>query len=117
MRQNEACHAIGQGRLADAGRAAQDPGVRHAAGAIGVEQRLLGLAVAEECGGLARMERRVALLVFAAAHDRALSMITGADAGWSRRLTSAQMASLTGSALTRASMSTQRSGSRSASSR
>ena len=43
MGEHEARHAIGERRLADAALAADQPGMRHAAAAIGVEQRLLGL--------------------------------------------------------------------------
>ena len=48
MREHEARHAIGERRLADAGRAADQPGVRDAAAFIGIEQRLFGLGVAEQ---------------------------------------------------------------------
>ena len=65
MGEHEARHAIGERRLADAARAADQPGMRHAAAAIGIEQRLLGLGMAEQrrcvargCGIVAR--RRVA---------------------------------------------------------
>ena len=44
---SEAGEAVGERRLADALRPAEQPGVVHAAGAIGVEQRLLGAGVAE----------------------------------------------------------------------
>src|SRR5215510_3163214 len=50
-------HPIRQRRLADAARAADQPGVRNATAAIGFEQRLLGLAMAEQHGGLAWMRR------------------------------------------------------------
>ena len=46
--QDETRHAIGQRRLADAGRTADQPGMRKAAAAIGVEQRLLGFPMAEQ---------------------------------------------------------------------
>ncbi len=55
MGEHEPRHAVGERRLADAARAADQPGMRHASAAIGVEQRLLGLGMAEEDGGLARM--------------------------------------------------------------
>ena len=48
MREHEARHAIGERRLADAGRAADQPGMRDAAAAIGSSRRLLGRLVAEQ---------------------------------------------------------------------
>ena len=54
MRQHEARHPIGQRRLADAALAADQPGMRHAPAAIGVEQRLLGLGMAEQVAASAR---------------------------------------------------------------
>ena len=42
MREHEARHAVGERRLADAARPADQPGMRHAAGAIGFEERLFG---------------------------------------------------------------------------
>src|ERR1700741_1550275 len=58
MRQHKARHAIGERRLADALRATEQPGMRNASAAIGVEQRRLRLAVAEKLGGFARMRHR-----------------------------------------------------------
>ena len=68
MREHEARHAIGQRRLADALRAADQPGMRNAPAAIGIEQRRLGLAMAEQIGRFARMPDRRFLLGLARAH-------------------------------------------------
>ena len=43
MGEDETRHAIGERRLADAGGAADQPGMREAPAAIGFEQRLLRL--------------------------------------------------------------------------
>ena len=59
MGEQEAGEAIGERRLADALGAADQPGMVHAAAAIGVEQRALGRRVAEPLGPLLR--RRPAL--------------------------------------------------------
>src|SRR5262249_10807778 len=58
MGEDEARHAIGERRLADAGRPADQPGVRETRAPIGREQRALRLRMAVEDGGLA-WERRV----------------------------------------------------------
>ena len=77
-------------------RPADQPGVRHAAAAIGVEQRLLGLGVAEQRERLARMRdlgrvgRRLGR-----AHACRSSNEIGACAGSSRALTTAQISSAT----------------------
>ncbi len=47
MGEHETRHAIGQRRLADALRADDQEGVRHAAAAIGGKQRRLGGGMAE----------------------------------------------------------------------
>ena len=59
MRQHEPRHAVRQRRLADAGFAADQPGVRHALAAIGGEQLLLGFAMAEQHRGFARIANTV----------------------------------------------------------
>jgi hypothetical protein len=56
MREHEARHPIGQRRLADALRAADQPGMRNTSAAVGIEQCLLGLAMPEQRGGFARMD-------------------------------------------------------------
>src|SRR5712691_32121 len=118
MREREARHAIGERRLADAGLAADQPGVRDSAAAVGLEQRPLGLRVAEQNMRVARMRNVVFVLARAIrrAHVAASSIISGASAGCSRALTTAQMASATASGCGKASISAQRAGSRAASS-
>ena len=67
--QHEARHPVSERRLADAVRPADQPGVRDAAAAIGIEQRLLGLGMAEQHGGLARMRRLGIISRFVGAHE------------------------------------------------
>ena len=55
MREHKARHPVGERRLADAARPADQPGMRHAAAAIGIEERVLGFDMAVEREGLARM--------------------------------------------------------------
>ncbi len=112
MREHEARHAIRKRRLADAARAADQPRMRHASAAIGVEKRLLGFRLAVERNGFARM-RDVALL----AHDATSCTISGASPGLSRVFTADQTNSLTVAASAPALITTQRFGSRSANSR
>ena len=47
IREHEARHAVGQCRLANALRAADQPGMRDSPAAIGVQQGRLGLAMPE----------------------------------------------------------------------
>ena len=68
--EHEPRHAIGQRRLADALRAAKQPGVRNASAAIGVQQRHLGIAMTEPRAGFARMRCCDVLLDLAGAHAR-----------------------------------------------
>ena len=68
IREHEAGHAIGQRRLADALRTADQPGMRNAPAAIGIEQCHLGLAMAEQIGRFAGMPDRHFLLGLARAH-------------------------------------------------
>src|ERR1043165_1934284 len=102
MRKREARHAVGERRLSDAARPTDQPGMRHAARAIGFEKRLLGLSMSVEGERFARMRD-----VRVVAHDAA----TIGAAGWSRAVTAAQTNSETvaGSAL--ALITTQRFGS------
>ncbi len=55
--QHEAGGAIGEARLADALRAAEQPGVMHAAGAQAIEEGLLLRLMPDQSQGLARMRR------------------------------------------------------------
>ena len=113
MRENEARHPIGERRLADAGGTAEQPGMRKAPAAIGVEQRLLRVAVAMESGGFTRV-RRLGLLGVVIAHEATLSSATGAVAGSKRSCTTFQIRSATAGLGSVASINTQRSGSLSA---
>ncbi len=56
MRQDETRQPIRQSGLADAARPADQPGVRHAAAAIALEQGLLRVGVADQAAVLARMQ-------------------------------------------------------------
>ena len=94
MGEHEARHAIGERRLADAGRTADQPGMRHAPAAIGVEQRALGLGVAEQAGVVARVRNLDRRRRLAALTSRALDSI-GAVAGSSRAFTTSQTISAT----------------------
>ena len=112
MREHEPRHPVGQRRLADAGRAADQPGMRHASRAIGVEHRLLGLGVTDERAGLARMWKLVLVVARGGRrHDATPSSATGAVAGSSRLLTTFQIWSATSGRVPLASISTQRFGS------
>ena len=112
MREHEPRHPVGERRLADAGRPADQPGMRHAARAIGVEQRLLGLGVTDEFAGLARMWKLVLVVArVGSRHDATSSSATGAVAGSSRLLTTVQIWSATSMRVPLASISTQRFGS------
>ena len=85
MRQYIARHAICERRLADAGRTADQPGVRQPAAAIGSEQRARGLGVPEQNRGRPRCRGlRLGVGGVGGAHEAALSNVTGAVAG-SRR--------------------------------
>ena len=109
MREHEARHAIGERRLADAG--ARRRSARHAecGRRDRLEQRPLGLRVAEEDSGLARMRRlQVAVVVFRCAHCGISSSNSGAVAGSSRAFTIVQICSATVSRGSAVSTSTQR---------
>ena len=58
--------------------AADQPGVRNAPAAIGIQQRHLGIAMAEPGGGLARMRRRDVLLDLTGAHAGLATLSTSA---------------------------------------
>ncbi len=109
MREHEPRHAVGERRLADAGRTADQKCMGHAAAAIGREQACFRLGMAKQKLGRARMARLVVVLV--AAHEATSSNIKGAVAGSRRRLTVFQIRLLTLCFSPLASMTTQRSGS------
>ncbi len=109
----------GEGRLADPLRAADQPGVREPAVAIGREHRGLGLLVADQRLRVARMRRArdpVALrrLVGLGPSHR---VAPAAPCGSSRAATAAQMSASTSSSDFSASITTQRPGSAAAMSR
>ncbi len=114
MRQYKPGHPIGQRRLADAGRPADQPGVRHPPAAIGVEQRTFGLGVPEQRGGLPRMPQLFVIAAGGGTHEATPSSATGAVAGSSRSLTTLQIWSATAPRGPLASITTQRAGSHSA---
>ena len=69
MREHEPRHAVGKRRFADALRPRDQKGMRHAAGAIGGQQRRFGERVAEQRAGRARMRRgAIRFVVFGFAH-------------------------------------------------
>ena len=113
MREHEARQPIGQRRLADAGRAADQPGMRNAAAFVGIEQRALGLGMAEQRRGLARPQHVDARRCRRCTAPS--SRATSAFPGCSRCSTIAQIRSATTSRGARPSMTTQRLGSLSAS--
>ncbi len=94
MGEHETRHPVGERRLADPGRPADQPGVRQPSRAIGVEQRALGLGVAVERGGRARRQHFAGIVV-GLAHEAASCSETGAIAGWSRSFTAFQIRSAT----------------------
>ena len=112
MREHETRHAIGQRRLADTGRSTDQPGVWHAGAAIGIQQRLVGLLMAEPVRRLARMRYREVVAILT--HEATSSRVTGAVAGSSRLATVSQMRAAVAAGVSRPSITTQRSGSASA---
>src|SRR5258708_34501339 len=84
MAEHKARHPIGQRRLADALRAADQPGVRNPPAAIGVQQRRLGLAMAGKRAGLARMRHADLRFDLTGAHAE-LAALAGAASRRSRK--------------------------------
>src|SRR5215475_4780974 len=83
MREHEARHAVGERRFADAGRAADQPRMRDAAAAVGLEERTLGRGMAEPGSRVARM-RRLGLVVPGAprrVHEAMSAITRDASAG------------------------------------
>jgi hypothetical protein len=68
MRQHEAGRPVGKRRLADAFRAGNQEGMRNTAAAISRQQCRLGIAVAEQRLGFARMPRLTVVFVLFRAH-------------------------------------------------
>src|SRR5262249_18330970 len=103
--------AIGERRLADAGRTSDQPGVGETRTPICREQRTLCLGVAAEDGGLARGRRFDAIGFLGVAHDAAPAGRLNAWAESRRSVTVFQMRSATAGFGSVASMATQRPGS------
>ncbi len=113
MREHETRQPIGQRCLADAGRAADQPGVRNAAAFVGIEQRALGLVMSEQRAGFARAQNvDVGLVV---AHGAVVAVARRSGVGCRRCSMALQIRSATTSRGARPSMVTQRLGSLSAS--
>src|SRR5437763_1021986 len=107
MREHESRHPISQRCLADALRAADQPGMRNAPAAIGIEQRCLRRTMSEQFGGLARVPDRDLIFGLASAHADVADVAVA-----NRRSRSAVHTwAATTSGLVLASISTQRLGS------
>ena len=116
MREDEASHAVSQRRLADALLADEQEGVRNAAAAIGGEKRGLGVRVAEQHLGDARVRRFIEFARLRA-HEAIVSKLIGASAGSSLAFTACQICLATIFLGSLASTMTHRSGSAAASAR
>ena len=112
MYQHETRHPVGQRRLADAGRAADQPGMGNAPAFISLEQCALGLAMAEQHVGFARAPD-----LDVVAHGAVVSAVRRCSSGCRRCSTALQMRSATTARGARPSMTTQRFGSLAASAR
>src|SRR5262245_39437138 len=108
MGQHETRHAIRQRGLADTALAADQPGVRNPSGAVGVEQCLLGVGVAEQHCRLARRGYGAVASILRHIQTAASSNSMGAVAGSRRLATTRQICSATSSLAMVASISTQR---------
>src|SRR5262249_60204678 len=97
--QQEARHAVGERGFADAGGAAEQPGMGKPAALIGRQQRALRLAMAVEHRGRAR-RRRLALVVLAhrAARARSADAVAGLSRSPAARLSWSGNAALGGGA-------------------
>src|ERR1700675_4485809 len=109
MGEHEARHPIGQRRLADAGRAPDQPGMRNAPAAIGIQQGGLGLAMPEQRSGFARMGDRDLRLDLTGAHAGLATLLVLVAKKRSRNAAQILPATTAGSAV--ASINTQRCGS------
>ena len=118
MGEDEARQAISKRRLADAGWAPDQPGVREASAPVGFEQYGLRLGVTVKDGGFPwRPRLDIAGFVVGCAHDAAPAGNAEALAELSRSLTVFQTRSATADFVSVASITTQRAGSLSASRR
>jgi hypothetical protein len=109
MGEHEPRHPIGQRRLADARRPADQPGMRNAAAAVGVQQGRLGVAMPEQCRGFARMDDGNLRLDLTGAHAGLATVSTLAAKNRSRSAAHTLAATAPASAL--ASIKTHRCGS------
>src|SRR5262245_40024008 len=107
MGEHETRHPVGQGRLADALRPADQPGMGNPPAAIGIQQRALGLAVPKQYAGLTRRRNRNFLLGLLCTHAGAAEV----DVARRRLRNSLKMCAATASGLTVVSITTQRRGS------
>ena len=110
MSEDEARHAVGERRLADAGRSRDQPRVVEAPAPISFQQPPLGLALAMKNGRLARRPRLDAHVI-GIAHDAVPACNGGVLTGARRSLTLFQMCSATADFGSVASISRQRAGS------
>src|SRR5262245_39993204 len=108
------CRAIGQRCLANAGRSAEQPGMRKPAASIRVEQHTFGFPVTVERGSRTRSFRLDIRGLFFA-HEARPASANGAVAGESRSFTVFQIRSATASFRPVASIIMQRPGSASTS--
>src|ERR1700754_1439981 len=115
MGQYETRHPIGQRRLADALRAADQPCMRNAPAPVGAQQRRFGFVMPEQRTGFARMRRDDLGLGLAWAH--AVLATLAADVAKKRSRSAVQTKPATVLASAEASISTQRFGSAAAISR
>ncbi len=110
MGEHEARRAVGEGRLADPFRPAQDPGVGKAPALVGVQEGGLGCILAEERRRLAGMRRRRRAGRLPACR-RSAAISAALPPRRRARITTAQIASATAPSLPLASIDAQRSGS------
>ena len=109
MCQHEPRHAIGQRRLADTLRASDQPGMRNAAAAVGIQQCRFGFAVPCQDAGLTRMNGCKLRFELTGAHAEVA--ILSAPAVKKRSRNTAHILAATVLASAFASINTHRSGS------
>src|SRR6185312_16086890 len=78
MREHKARHAVSECRLADAGRAADQPGVGNAAALVTLQQRALGVGMAEQFDCFTRVQD-LGVVGIVVAHGATAS---GVRTGW-----------------------------------
>ena len=107
--QHEPRHSIGERRLADSGRPADQPCMRNSSAAIGIQQRHLGVAVPKQRAGLARVNGGDPGFDLAGAHAGLATSPALVANNRSRKAAQMVEATMPGSAV--ASIKTQRCGS------